>query len=67
MLLINVTALLCAPKRNPVVWTYVTQRLAHINEQSASFKVCSIISPTVKNAYGNIAFSPNSWDVWRIN
>lgn len=59
--------LLCCVPLNPVVWTYVTQRLTHINEQRAPFKVCSNISPTVQNAYGNIAFSPNSWGVWRIN
>lgn len=65
-MLTNVTALLCTPKRNPVVWTYVTQRLTHINEQRAPFKVCSVF-PTVQKAYGNIAFSLNSWGVWRIN
>lgn len=63
----NVTGLLYALKRNPVVWTYGTQRLTHINEQRAPFKICSNISPTVQNAYENIAFSPNSRGVWRIN
>lgn len=47
-ILINVAALLCAPKGNPVAWTYVTQRSIHINEQRTPFKGLFNIFPSAE-------------------